>query len=118
MRIETVVANTGLHTRTVMVSAVVEGPEGSVVGHGRSPGTLVAGGAGIVHERLWVERPALWNLDDPHLHTVNVKVEEGDAVDECAGRFGIRKLQLDGLYTMLRARSESTRLPSGSLNST
>ncbi|GLY38870.1 beta-galactosidase [Amycolatopsis sp. NBRC 101858] len=86
---------TGLTVTTVLNVAVLDA-EGVKVATGRSPVTLLPGGSGVVRRRLYVERPRLWDVDEPNLYTMRLELSDGGAVrDSERITFGIRSLQLD-----------------------
>lgn len=114
VQVETTVTNDSRHTRTVTTSTVVTGPDGAVVASSRSPITLLAGESGIARERLWVEAPQRWSLENPALYRASVTVADGDAAnndgeDTDAAAFGIRSLQLDTRHG-LRINGETVKL--------
>lgn len=95
VQVDAIVANDSLRTATVVVAVEIEAPDGTVVARGRAPITLLPGESGTHRERLWLEDPARWNLDDPRLHRARVTVTCDGSEDAADVRFGIRSLQLD-----------------------
>lgn len=68
-----------------------------------------------------IEQPALWDLDAPHLYTLDVVLAEGDRVlDQRSDRFGIRtieardgRLWLNGRLLYLRGALDQDYYPEG-----
>lgn len=107
--VETTVVNDSRHTRTVTTLTVLRDPDGAVVATGRSPITLLAGESGVVRERLWVEAPQRWSLENPALYRAGVTVTDEHDEDSDAASFGIRSLRLDARHG-LRINGESVKL--------
>jgi hypothetical protein len=105
------VVNTSTLTSTVRVAGAVAG---SVVS---SPITLLPRTRGTVRLRSYVADPALWSVESPTLHTVDVKLSDDDAIlDEQSVSFGIRSLQLDP-RNGLRINGESVKLRGACIHS-
>lgn len=109
VQIESRVTNDSVRTRTVLVETELRGPDGSVVGAGRSPITLLAGETGTTRQRIWLADPALWGPDSPALHEAVVTVTGPDGADIESATFGIRRLQLDAHHG-LRINGEIVKL--------
>ena len=95
VQVDATVANDSLRTATAVVSVEVEAPDGTVLARGRAPITLLPGESGTHRERLRLDAPARWDLDDPQLHRVRITVVHDGVEDAADARFGIRSLQLD-----------------------
>lgn len=53
----------------------------------------------LVRQRMYVDDPRLWSLEDPNLYYCETKLISDDRVlDETRNHFGIRKLQFDTKY--------------------
>jgi hypothetical protein len=94
------VANLG--TTTVVVPVVVDLGDVSA----STPITVFPGDTVTACQRLHVERPRRWRLDDPQLHECTVRLGE---VDEDRTTFGIRTLSVDA-ERGLRINGEPVKL--------
>lgn len=69
---------------------------GSTVAQGEEPLTVFGGGEATLKQRLYLPKPRLWDLEDPHLYTATTQVFNGDTLlDESTTTFGVRTLALD-----------------------
>ncbi|KAA9110880.1 glycoside hydrolase family 2 TIM barrel-domain containing protein [Microbacterium rhizomatis] len=109
VQVETTVVNDSLRTLTLVAVVTLRGPDGSVVGGGRTPITLLAGESGVARERLWVASPERWSLESPALYRAELTLDAGDDGDTDAATFGIRSLQLDPHHG-LRINGETVKL--------
>jgi len=89
--------NEGNTRRVVDVSIAMIDAEGNVACTDTQKLQITANTTETLNPRLYVKNPKLWDLDEPNLYRVEVKVTEGEAViDETAVEtFGIRVLTLD-----------------------
>lgn len=110
------VVNETRHTRTTRVTTVISGPDGAEVARETAPLTLLPGESGFAHHRHYVRRPALWDLDAPHLHRIVTTLESDDGSrDEEVTTFGIRTLQLDP-FRGLRINGKTIKLRGGCIH--
>ena len=110
VEVATTVRNDGPVTVTPVLRAVVLGPDGAEVASSRSPVSLVPGEDGVVRRRMTIERPALWNVETPHLYTAVLELTDGDSVlDRETVVFGVRSLQVDARRG-LRINGEPVKL--------
>jgi len=110
VEVATTVVNESVETQTLRVGTEILSPHGMVVARDSAPITLRAGGSGIVRQRLYVSKPALWSVDSPALHTARTVLEDPyEVLEEEATSFGIRRLQLDPV-SGLRINGETVKL--------
>ncbi|MDE3721943.1 glycoside hydrolase family 2 TIM barrel-domain containing protein [Nocardiopsis sp. N85] len=90
------VVNTGAVTTTAVLASAVDDEGRAEVARDRSPVTVPPGERAIVRHRLYVEDPALWDVDTPSLYTARLLLRDGDRVlDEHTVEFGVRRVQVD-----------------------
>ena len=83
-------------TNHVEVLAAVRGPDGAVVGEssGVVPYRDYRSRVTLTLPDITLAKPALWDVDAPRLHTVEVRLLQGAReLDADAVRFGVRKLE-------------------------
>ena len=87
--------------RPLQVKTKILSPEGKVVAQ-REEEIQSAGTERLYHTGFDVERPQLWDIDQPHLYKYIVELSEGGRLlDRDTTTFGIRSIQLkagDGFY--------------------
>ena len=90
-----------LSGRPLQVKTKILSPEGKVVAQ-REEQIQSAGAERLYHTGFDVERPQLWDIDQPHLYKYVVELSEGGRLlDRDTTTFGIRSIQLkagDGFY--------------------
>ncbi|WP_411557251.1 glycoside hydrolase family 2 TIM barrel-domain containing protein [Plantibacter sp. MPB07] len=110
------VANETRHTRTVRVETEIRDDADVVLSLQTAPITLLPGTTGRVHLRHYLSEPALWNVDDPRLHTAHTRVREGDTLlDEDESVFGVRSVTVDPVHG-LRINGRSVKLRGGCIH--
>ncbi|MBD8100865.1 glycoside hydrolase family 2 TIM barrel-domain containing protein [Plantibacter sp. CFBP 8775] len=110
------VANETRHTRTVRVETEIRDDADVVLSLQTAPITLLPGTTGRVHLRHYLPEPALWNVDDPRLHTAHTRVREGDTLlDEDESVFGVRSVTVDPVHG-LRINGRSVKLRGGCIH--
>lgn len=112
------VENSAATTETVTVTTTVTDGERTRAASS-APVTLLPGTRATVRRRLYVTDPALWSVDSPTLHTVELTLASADsegAVDATSTRFGIRSLQLDP-QKGLRINGEPVKLRGACIHS-
>ncbi|MDT0234844.1 glycoside hydrolase family 2 TIM barrel-domain containing protein [Curtobacterium sp. BRB10] len=96
VEVATDVRNASLSTSTLALRTGLRAPGGADVAVDVAPVTLRAGEVVTVRQRLYVDSPVRWDVEDPALYTVTSALEDVlDVVDTAETRFGIRTLQLD-----------------------
>ena len=87
--------------RPLQVKTKILSPEGKVVAQ-REEEIQSAGTERLYHTGFDVERPQLWDIDQPHLYKYVIELSEGGRLlDRDTTTFGIRSIQLkagDGFY--------------------
>ena len=87
--------------RPLQVKTKILSPEGKVVAQ-REEEIQSAGAERLYHTGFDVERPQLWDIDQPHLYKYVIELSEGGRLlDRDTTTFGIRSIQLkagDGFY--------------------
>ncbi len=91
--------NDGLTNRYVGVEIALIDAEGKTACVDTQKVHIAGGEKETLRARLYVREPRLWNLDEPNLYRVEVKVTEGENVLDETGieTFGIRVLTLDSV---------------------
>ncbi len=75
------------------LETAIKAPNGEVVATSKQQLTKYDGNG--VEQQLVVDKPQLWDLDNPHLYTAETKLyENGDLKDEYNTTFGIRTVQI------------------------
>lgn len=94
VRLDLVNEETG--TRAGEAEILLTDRSGEAAASDRFPVVLRPGETVTYERRLFVENPDLWSDENPSLYHCEIKIREnGQILDECRERFGIRKLQLD-----------------------
>ncbi|MEV1067112.1 glycoside hydrolase family 2 TIM barrel-domain containing protein [Streptomyces sp. NPDC050263] len=110
VEVEITVANDSAATRTVEVRTEITDPVGRPVASSSTPVTVLPGEPAVSRLRHYVDDPALWNVDTPHLHTASVELYDNGRLSESRSvRFGIRRLQLNPV-SGLRINGETVKL--------
>ncbi|MDQ8734267.1 glycoside hydrolase family 2 TIM barrel-domain containing protein [Paenibacillus sp. LHD-38] len=106
----TVVRYDGIATQKAYVLTEIKDADGSIVASDKTPLTIFSGESVTVRQRLYVQEPKLWSVDEPNLYYCYSKILVDDkVVDEDRNHFGIRKLQLDTQHG-LRINGEVVKL--------
>ncbi|MCK5489799.1 MAG: DUF4982 domain-containing protein, partial [Gemmatimonadetes bacterium] len=95
--VRTRIVNDGTRERPGRLRSVILDPTGSEVARAEASFTLSAGEAIDLAQQLRVDAPALWSPDTPVLYALRATVLDsaGQAVDETATPFGIRRIAYD-----------------------
>lgn len=109
--------NEGNTRRTVDVSIAMIDADGNVACTDVQKLQITANTTETLNSRLYVREPRLWNLDEPNLYRVEVRVSENEAViDETEiETFGIRVLTLDSVRG-LAINGKSVKLYGGCIH--
>ena len=76
VEVETIVRNDSNSTHTLRLSVSAHELSGGAVAANSAPVTLMPLESVTVRERLYVERPKLWNLDAPNLYRAELKLDD------------------------------------------
>ena len=115
----TTVVNESVETQTLRVRTEILSSEGEVVARDSAPITLRAGGSGVVRQRLFVPKPALWSVDRPALHSARTVLEDAyEILEEETTSFGIRHLQLDPITGCASTANRSSSAVRASITTT
>ena len=111
VQVDVPVANSGAKTRIVRVVTTLIDEQGNTAGAENTKVTLFAGSAPTIRQRILLDAPHLWDVDDPYLYTCCVKVipdakaaageeaaAEPEALDEAVSSFGVRSLSLNAKH--------------------
>lgn len=92
----TTVENESLVTTQTMVTTEVLDADGTVVSRDIAPLTMYPGATETLRQRLLVEQPRRWGVDDPSLYSCRTTLTaDGDTIDEESTTFGIRVIEVD-----------------------
>ena len=96
--IETNVENQNLSSANCTVYSYITDRDGNQLAQTKEQSLLLAvNGRGTVKQKINLNNPTLWSLDDPYLYRVVSVVKAGDRiVDIVKHRFGIRTVHFDG----------------------
>lgn len=93
--ITTVENNSSKNVDLELVS-LLKNAEGKTVAQLTSPLTIAAGADADVEQKLVVENPTLWSLDNPYLYTLLTQVvKDGEVIDDYTTETGIRYFEFD-----------------------
>lgn len=110
------VANETRHTRTVRATTEIRDDTEAVVATATAPITLLPGTTGRIHLRHYLRTPALWNIEDPRMHTIHTVLRDGDTVmDEDLSTFGVRSVTVDPARGLL-INGHSVKLRGGCIH--
>ena len=86
---------TAVEKLCTLVTRIVD-PEGNTVAEHQAVHPIAASGEHTFAQRLFVEQPRLWSVEDPYLYTVcNVVKEGNEEVDDDRVPLGIRDIRFD-----------------------
>ena len=116
VRAESVIEYTGSGVRDVTLCVQLLEADGTIVAEDVIPVTVEEHTKQSYRQSLYVENPALWDVDSPYLYRYHVYLKEGETVlDEEEGTFGIRKLMLDTKHG-LRINGKAVKLRGGCIH--
>ncbi len=102
LTVETTVVNESLKQADITVSARITNRNGQTIGYTRDePVTLRVNEKKTIKQKITVQNPRLWALEDPYLYRVIPVVKSGGTVtDSDQFRFGIRTIDIkpNGLF--------------------
>ncbi len=98
VNIETTVENQGSSSMNGAVYSYITDRDGKQIGQTREqPFSITVNGRSIIQQKIMINDPRLWSLDDPYLYRVISVVKSGNVIiDQVKHRFGIRTLRFDG----------------------
>ena len=97
LSIRTEVDNDGQSPANARIVSTVMDPAGKAVGKVVTASSAIpAGGSQTFDQKLTVDHPQLWSLEERNLYTLLTEVRNGgDVVDRYETRFGIRSIRFD-----------------------
>jgi len=97
VNIETTIENQNFSTANCAVYSYITDRDGKVIAQTKEqPLTLLVNSKGTIKQKVTVNNPMLWSLDDPYLYRVVSVVKSGNKiVDVVKDRFGIKTLRFD-----------------------
>ena len=98
VEIETTIRNEHYEGRAKRITAksFIKDKDGNVVAEGSGSALVAAKEKGVAKYTLTVENPALWDIDDPNLYTVEtVLIKNGKECDNDSTRIGFRTAYCD-----------------------
>lgn len=108
--VATTVENESLVTTETTVTTEVLDGDGTVVSRDVAPLTMYPGATETLRQRLLVEQPRRWGVDDPSLYSCRTTLTADDeTIDEESTTFGIRIIQVDAARG-LRINGEQVEL--------
>ena len=100
--IQTTVQNTSNNRRPIAVKIDLLNSLGQVVASQKQPLTVPADSTAILTQKLTVNHPKLWGLDNPVLYKARVSlIADNQVIDQTIAPFGIRSLKFDGQKGLL-----------------
>lgn len=88
--------NRGLKKHAVKVEVTISNQNGGMEAKRVCPVTLFADGTEHIEQRLVIQNPKLWSVEEPNLYQCKIQILDGNKVwDEAEDTFGIRTLRLN-----------------------
>lgn len=116
IRTASTIEYTGTGVRDVSLHIQLLDAEGNIAAEAVMPVTVEEHTEKEYIQKMYVDQPKLWDVDDPYLYTYRTFITEGENVlDEETGTFGIRKLQLDTRHG-LRINGKTVKLRGGCIH--
>ena len=102
--------NRGLKKHAVKVEVTISNQNGGMEAKRVCPVTLFADGTEHIEQRLVIQNPKLWSVEEPNLYQCKIQILDGNKVwDEAGDTFGIRTLRLNP-YSGLCVNGEPVKL--------
>lgn len=102
--------NRGLKKHAVKVEVTISNQNGGMEAKRVCPVTLFADGTEHIEQRLVIQNPKLWSVEEPNLYQCKIQILDGNKVwDEAEDTFGIRTLRLNP-YSGLCVNGEPVKL--------
>ncbi|HET9824885.1 MAG TPA: glycosyl hydrolase 53 family protein, partial [Chitinophagaceae bacterium] len=100
--VETTVENQGLLSTNVSVSVMITDRDGKVIAKSaEQPASLMVNGRKTITQKITVNNPKLWSVENPYLYRViSIVKVDGKIIDDQKSRFGIRDISISprGLF--------------------
>lgn len=110
MQIQAELKNRASIPANAQICTEISDSSGNIIISEEVPVTLFANEQRILHQRVMIEHPNLWNIDTPYLYTCKTTVSvDGEISDVYKDTFGIRTLSLDAKRG-LRVNGQSVKL--------
>lgn len=114
--VEIDVAHMGVGHKKQRLHTCIKNAENQIVAQSFTTFNLKSNQTLLVRQHIYLDNPALWNVDTPDLYTCECTiVEDEQEIDHAATNFGIRILQLDNVYG-LRINGIATKLKGGCIH--
>lgn len=108
--IHTELKNRAVIPADAVVQTEISDAEGNIIVSEQTPVTLFAGEQRTFNQRVMIEQPKLWNVDNPYLYTCKtIILVNGEVSDISTESFGIRTMTLDARHG-LRINGKSVNL--------
>jgi beta-galactosidase len=97
VNIETTVENKNLNASQCVVYSYITDRNGKILAKtGEQKLSLPLNGKATIKQKLTLNNPRLWSLEDPYLYrTVSVIKQGGQIVDQAKSKFGVRTMRFD-----------------------
>lgn len=116
VRVDSVVAYTGIGTRNIRLKTELLDKDGNIAAQNEIPVTIFEHSENSYRQMLYVPAPHLWSDETPYLYRYRASIlEDGRVIDAEDGTFGIRKLQLDP-RNGLRVNGKTVKLRGGCIH--
>lgn len=88
--------NKGFENKNIRIKAEIKSPDGTVAAESEQSLDIAAWGEVAGCFKMFIDKAALWNLENPNLYTAEVRVFENEkSCDEKSVSFGIRDICFD-----------------------
>lgn len=96
LQVQTRVRNAGTAAADCTLTSAIVGPDGRVLAAAESARQIAAGDGYLFDQQVRIDKPALWSVETPAMHTLRSTVQiGGKVVDEYETPFGIREAVFD-----------------------
>ena len=110
--VKATVINEGKNAANSKISIDILDPQGKVVGNAKAISIIEAGTSYEFSQKISLNNPTLWNLDNPELYQAKVSVTSGNNTDQETFTFGIRSISFDA-QTGFTLNGKSIKLKGG-----
>lgn len=93
--VKTTVVNANDTDADAEVAIEIVDPQGKVVGNAKNTSNISAGKTIEYAQNIVVEKPALWDLENPKLYQAKITVTSKNSSDTQTSTFGIRSIRFD-----------------------
>ncbi|HPT31604.1 MAG TPA: glycoside hydrolase family 2 TIM barrel-domain containing protein, partial [Prolixibacteraceae bacterium] len=102
VKVATTLLNSGKENVPVTVRTEIIDPQGNVKANIQEETSVSGSSNSVFEQKVTIDRPALWSVDQPELYRARVTVSTGKKVkDQTVTTFGIRKITIDARNGML-----------------